>query len=101
MAMARSRNWSEAACIVEVKNFLCCLGRRVARRAACCGNCSGRLNPADNMLPDHVHVQSGETRRNGHEVQHIRISQSLVLLQHTPRILTGGGIDPSSDRKWP
>lgn len=61
MATARSKNWSETAWIVEVKNVLRCLGRRVACRAACRGNCGGRLNPADNMLPDHAHVWLRET----------------------------------------
>ena len=56
MAIARSRNWSESVCIVEVKNVLRCLGREVA----CRGSCSGRLSPADNMLSDHTQAQSEE-----------------------------------------
>jgi len=82
MVTARSRNWSESACIVEVKNDLRCLGRRAACRAACRGNGGGRLSPADNILSDHAHARLRETNRKDHGVQHI-ISQCLVLQQHT------------------
>lgn len=78
MATARSKNWLETACIVEVKNVLRCLGRRIACRAACRANCDGRLSPADNMLSDHTHVRLREMIMKLHI-----ISQSLVLQQHT------------------
>lgn len=100
MATARSRNWSDTACIVEAENVLHCPSPRVGCRAACRGNRSGRLSPADNMLPDHAHVRFGERKRNDHEVQRI-ISQSLVLQQHSLRTLSYGDIGPLSDRKWP
>lgn len=65
--------------MVDVKNVLRCLGHRVACRVACCGNCGGRLSPADNMLSDHAHASLGN---EADEVQHI-ITQNLVLQQHT------------------
>ena len=63
MATARSRNWSESPCMVEVKNVLRCFGRRVVCRAACRGNCGARLSPGDNMLSDHTQSLAG-TKRN-------------------------------------
>jgi hypothetical protein len=81
MATARSRNWSESACIVEVNKVLRCLSRSVACRVACRVGGGGRLSPTDNMVSDHTRIRLRETKQNGREVQQI-ISQGLVLQQH-------------------
>ena len=54
MATARSRNWFESCCIVELKKVLRCLGRSVACRVACRRKGIGRLGPTGNMLSDHA-----------------------------------------------
>ena len=98
IATARSRNWSESSCIVEVMKVLRCLGRSVACRVACRVNGVGSLSPTDNMLSDHAHTWLRETKEDEQSATY-HITKPDTTTTWTARTLTDGDTGPLSDRK--